>query len=117
MTPMAKGPLASFCRVTSLLAYSGGLIVGDVSALRSVSVAGVVKTFAGTLPNGSGVAEVMSGSFSNASYGGPLGLAFVPNVLYSSTTLSRSDILASDLLDAQVTDGKRRRSGRKAGVF
>ncbi len=64
-----QGSGVSFCGVTSLLAYNGGLIVGDVSVLRLVSVTGKVITFAGV----SGTPGVTLGPFSKASYRRPPG--------------------------------------------
>jgi len=98
-----QGSEASFCLVSSMLAYNGGLIVGDVSALRLVSADGNVTSFAGVLPNGSGGPDTVElGLLSAASYGGPLGLASVSPDIYSSTTFA-GEILASNLLTQRVS--------------
>jgi hypothetical protein len=98
-----QGSMASFCFVDSMLAYNGGLIVGDMSALRLVSVAGEVTSFAGLLPDGLGNVNVVTpGPLKTASYGRPLGLASVPPDIYSSTAYA-GEVLATDLITQRVS--------------
>ena len=104
-------PDASFCEVSALLPFDGGLIVADDQALRFLAFSpahdgGVLSTFAGTLTNIPSV-YFDAGFFASdvglaADYGHPNGIAQVGEVLYTNTKIT-GQVVASNLATGTVT--------------